>query len=97
MYYDYFYYYVTILKYLHLNSFHLLFLMFLNVDDVDNRPSLETVFATAAFYRLSNKRAMEVIDEVVSVVTEWKTVARRARIAAADIELSESAFAALKQ
>jgi serine/threonine-protein kinase HipA len=68
----------------------------LNIDDVDNRPSLGTVFATAAFYRLTPQRAKEIIDEVVSVVTEWNTVARRAKISAADIELSASAFAALK-
>ncbi len=69
----------------------------LNIDDVDNRPSLGAVFATAAFYRLTPQRAKEIIDELVSVVTEWHTVARRAKISAADIELSASAFAALKQ
>jgi serine/threonine-protein kinase HipA len=67
----------------------------LNIDDVDNRPSLETVSATAAFYRLTTQRAKEIIDEVVSVVTEWKSAARRAKIAAADVELSASAFSAL--
>ena len=66
----------------------------LNIDDIDNRPSLETVLATAAFYRLTPKRAKEVVDEVINVVGEWKTVARRAKIAAADIELSSSAFKA---
>ena len=68
----------------------------LNIDDVDNRPSLETVFATAAFYRLTPKRAKEIIDGVVNVVVDWRSVARRAKISAADIELSASAFAALK-
>lgn len=68
----------------------------LNIDDVDNRPSLETVLATAAFYRLTPKRARELIDGVVNVVTDWKAVARRAKIAAADIELSASAFAAVE-
>jgi serine/threonine-protein kinase HipA len=67
----------------------------LNIDDVDNRPSLQTVLATSAFYRLTPKQAKEVIDDVVNVVGNWKTVARRAKIAAADIELSASAFAAL--
>jgi serine/threonine-protein kinase HipA len=67
----------------------------LNIDDVDNRPSLETVLATAAFYRLTPKRAKDVVGEVIAVVADWKAVARRAKIAAADIELSASAFAAL--
>jgi serine/threonine-protein kinase HipA len=64
----------------------------LNIDDVDNRPSLDMVLATAAFYRLAPKRAKEVIDEVVTVVADWKAVARRAGISSADIELSASAF-----
>lgn len=66
----------------------------LNIDDVDNRPSLETVLATAAFYRLTSKQAEALVSEVVSVVADWKAVARRARIASADIELSASAFKA---
>jgi serine/threonine-protein kinase HipA len=69
----------------------------LNIDDVDNHPSLDSVLATAAFYRLTPKNARELIDEVVNVVTSWKVVARRAKIAAADIELSASAFSALEQ
>jgi serine/threonine-protein kinase HipA len=68
----------------------------LNIDDVDNRPSLETALSTAAFYRLTSKRAGNVVDEVVSVVSDWRSVARRAKIPAADIELSASAFTGLK-
>lgn len=37
------------------------------------------------------------IDAVVNVVGDWKAVARRAKIAAADIELSASAFVALER
>lgn len=69
----------------------------LNIDDVDNRPSMQTVLATAAFYRLTPKRAKELIDTVVEPVADWKSVARRARIAAADIELTASAFNAHKE
>jgi serine/threonine-protein kinase HipA len=69
----------------------------LNIDDVDNRPSLETVLATAAFYRLTSQRASDVIHRVVKVVADWKSVARRAKIAAADVELSASAFSALER
>lgn len=68
----------------------------LNIDDVDNRPSLETVLATAAFYRLTPQQAQALVSEVVRVVADWKAVARRARIAFADIELSASAFVALE-
>jgi serine/threonine-protein kinase HipA len=68
----------------------------LNIDDVDHRPSLNTVLATAAFYRLTPIQASVILDEVVSVVSTWQTVARQARIAAADIEISRSAFAAVE-
>lgn len=67
----------------------------LDIDDVDNRPSLQTVLATSDFYRLNSTQAIKMIDEVVSVVRDWRAVARRAKIAAADIELSASAFSAL--
>lgn len=67
----------------------------LNIDDIDNRPSLDTVLPTAAFYRLTSQRAGEIIGEIVTAVADWKTLARRAKIAAADIELTTSAFAAI--
>ena len=69
----------------------------LNIDDVDNRPSLGTVLGTAAFYRLTQNQASGIVAEVVAVVATWRSVARRAKIAAADIELSASAFAAMAQ
>jgi serine/threonine-protein kinase HipA len=66
----------------------------LNIDDMDNRPALETVLATAAFYRLTLVQARQIVDEVTAVVSTWQAVARRARISSADIALTESAFAA---
>jgi len=67
----------------------------LNIDDVDNRPDLTTVLATAAFYRLSPARARAIIDQIVVVVATWASAARRAGIAAAEIELTRSAFGAI--
>lgn len=68
----------------------------LNIDDSDNRPSLETALATAPFYRLPPARAREIIGDVTKRVSDWKSTARRAGIAGADIELSASAFGALE-
>lgn len=67
----------------------------LNIDDTDNRPSLDTVEATAAFYRLAPRRAREIIEKAVNVVSGWRSAARRAGIPAADIELTAVAFNAL--
>jgi len=69
----------------------------LNIDDSDNRPDLKTVLATAAFYGLAEARAQAVVEEVAIAVDGWRSQARRARIAAADIELTEAAFSAHAQ
>lgn len=69
----------------------------LNIDDVDNRPSLEIVRATAPFYRLTSAQAQEIVGSVVEVVSGWQNAARRVGIARAEIEWSASAFSALYQ
>jgi len=66
----------------------------LNLDDTDNRPSLETVLNTAVFYGLSEAEARQILDEVVNAVDDWREVARRMRISNADIELTAGAFSA---
>ncbi|MGO3741707.1 type II toxin-antitoxin system HipA family toxin [Kerstersia sp.] len=68
----------------------------LNIDDIDNRPSLETVLSTAAFYGLGEAQARQMVDEVVMVVDRWQDTARRMRISGADIELTAGAFSANK-
>lgn len=68
----------------------------LNIDDVDNRPSLETVLSTAAFYGLDDAQARQIVDEVVMVVDRWQDAARRMRISGADIALTAGAFSANK-
>ena len=66
----------------------------LNIDDSDNRPSLKTVLATAAFYGLAPKRAEQVLEEVAGAVDGWQDAARTAGIARGDVELTAGAFSA---
>ncbi|MDP2369144.1 type II toxin-antitoxin system HipA family toxin [Rhodoferax sp.] len=66
----------------------------LNIDDADSRPSLETVLTTARFYGLSADRAKQVVEEVASAVDNWGDAARKAGIAAGDVELTAAAFSA---
>lgn len=66
----------------------------LNIDDIDNRPSLELVLQTAAFYGLSTAAAKEIIEEVVDVVAGWRGLAKRMGLASADVALTEVAFSA---
>jgi serine/threonine-protein kinase HipA len=68
----------------------------LNIDDVDNRPSLESVLSTAGFYGLDDVQARQIVDEVVVAVDRWPDAARRMRISGADIDLTAGAFSANK-
>lgn len=65
----------------------------LAIDEYHAQPSLATVIDTAEFYRLSPSRAREIVDEVREAVRGWRDEARRLRISAADIQLTEAAFA----
>ena len=61
-----------------------------------NRPSLQTVIATAAFYGLDTQRAYSIVAEVVHAVTPWREVAANLQLARADILLMEAAFQAIE-
>lgn len=69
----------------------------LNIDDLDNRPDLETVLGTAAFYGLDDERARLIVNEVVAAVDDWQGTARRTHIAGADIDLTAGAFRAHRE
>lgn len=64
----------------------------LNLDDVDNRPSIGTILETAEFYELDKLEAKQIAEEVISVIANWKEVAKKNGIANAEIELMEAAF-----
>jgi len=66
----------------------------LAIDDSDPRPSLETVLSTAAFYGLSGQVAREIIEEVISVVGDWRDLAKSVGLSAAERELMVGAFSA---
>jgi serine/threonine-protein kinase HipA len=66
----------------------------LNLDDGDNRPSLETVLNTAEFYGITYDSARKILEEVASAVDQWESIARKEHIAAADIDLTAGAFSA---
>lgn len=66
----------------------------LNIDDTDNRPSLETVLTTAGFYGLNEARGKKIVEEVAAAVDGWENAARQAGIARGDVALTSSAFSA---
>ena len=66
----------------------------LNIDDVDNRPSLQTVLTTAAFYGLTHERGKQIVEEVAAAVDGWESLARQVGISRGDVELTVGAFSA---
>ncbi len=66
----------------------------LNLDDLDNRPSLKTVLTTAEFYGIAPERAKQVVEEVACALDGWQDAARKAGIARGDVQLTAGAFSA---
>jgi len=64
----------------------------LNIDDRDNRPSLENALATAELYELTEDRAIEVAKEVVVAVSPWRSAAKEFHIANVDIHAMGTVF-----
>lgn len=66
----------------------------LNLDEVDNRPSLATVLATADYYRLKPAAAKAILDEVQGVVSQWEAAANQIGLPAEERLLMARAFEA---
>jgi serine/threonine-protein kinase HipA len=69
----------------------------LNIDDIDNRPSLKIVESTAPFYRLTAQSSQRIIAEVLSATKQWQATARRAGISSIEIAETSSAFSAISR
>jgi serine/threonine-protein kinase HipA len=67
----------------------------LNIDDIDNRPSMELVASTAPFYRLTAQSFRRIIGEVLSATRQWENTAKRAGISNTEIAETSSAFSAM--
>jgi serine/threonine-protein kinase HipA len=66
----------------------------LNIDDLDNRASLDTVLATFEFHGLDEGKARDILEKVADVVDHWRNAARKAGISGADIDITAGAFSA---
>ncbi|OBX25712.1 serine/threonine-protein kinase HipA [Gelidibacter algens] len=64
----------------------------LNISDVDNSLDLDLALEVAVFFRLSEERANEIIDEVWNAVGHWKDVATKYGISRLEQELKSLAF-----
>jgi serine/threonine-protein kinase HipA len=64
----------------------------LSIDETDNQPNLDTVLRTAEWYGFTQSQAEKIVEEVMRVVRQWPEVARKAKIAGAEIELMRAVF-----
>ena len=69
----------------------------LNISDNDNSLDLNLALEVSEFFRLSEKRASEIIEEVLNVVAGWKEVAKKYGISRAEQELKVLAFKTTKK
>ncbi len=68
----------------------------LNISDEDNSLDLNLTMEVAEYFRLSEKRANEIIEEVVNAVAKWKEIATKYGISQVEQELKASAFKTTK-
>jgi len=64
----------------------------LNISDEDNSLDLNLAMKVSGFFRLSEKRATEIIEEVLNAVAGWKKIATKYGISRVEQELKAIAF-----
>ncbi len=64
----------------------------LNISDKDNSLSLDLALEVAAYFRLDNDKANQIIKEVKSAVATWKEIAAKYKIPSAEQERMSKAF-----
>jgi serine/threonine-protein kinase HipA len=64
----------------------------LNISDEDNSLDINLAMEVSEFFRLSEKRATEIIDEVLNAVANWREVAIKYKISRVEQELKALAF-----
>jgi serine/threonine-protein kinase HipA len=64
----------------------------LNIDEDDNSLDIKLVLKTAPYYLLSEKRATEIMDEVINAVSNWRKIAAKYKAAPSEIAQKANAF-----
>lgn len=68
----------------------------LNISDADNSLDLQLAMEVSEFFRLSEKRATQIIEEVLLAVANWRRVAIKHKISRVEQELKGMAFKTTK-
>jgi serine/threonine-protein kinase HipA len=64
----------------------------LNINDADNSLNLDLAMEVASYFRLSEEKALQIINEILTVVNDWKKVATNYKISNAEQERMTAAF-----
>ncbi|MCH8549804.1 MAG: HipA domain-containing protein [Balneolaceae bacterium] len=64
----------------------------LNIDEQDNRLKTDIALSVAHFFRLSETKAKQIVNEIEQVVAGWKSEAEKLKISRREIEQMSSAF-----
>ncbi|TVR13088.1 MAG: type II toxin-antitoxin system HipA family toxin [Balneolaceae bacterium] len=64
----------------------------LNIDEQDNRLETDIALSVAHFFRLSDTKAKQIVNEIEQVVAGWKTEAEKLNVSRSEIEQMSSAF-----
>jgi len=67
------------------------------IDDADDTASVASALAVAEYFRLSEAQARETLQDVITVVSQWRDVAGLHRLTTFEIATMEPAFAALER
>lgn len=64
----------------------------LNISEDDNELSLDLALSVCQYFRINKNRALEIIEEVKSAVSEWRKIAKKYKISKSKQELMSNAF-----
>ncbi len=64
----------------------------LNIDEEDNSLDIDLVLSAAPYYLLSTKRALEIKEEVIKAVSNWRIMAAKYKVSNAETERKKRAF-----
>ena len=64
----------------------------LALDDANPEPDIQMAMSTAAFYRLTENQALDILAEVVDALSGWKKLAKNMKLSVAEIDRMSPAF-----
>lgn len=64
----------------------------MNITDVDNSLDLGLAIEVAGYFRLTDEKAVQIIQEISTIVKDWRKIAAAYKIANAEQERMSTAF-----